>query len=137
LAKFRRVECSIWENDDFIGLPAGAQDQFFYILTNPARTESGLYRLSKTTMFWRTNTNKTHFARLVDSALLEWDDDNGLVWITSAMDPRYFKPNPNIIKSVIADLQTYWPHTFAKQIGERYSCTYKEIARALQTLRKG
>lgn len=126
MAKFRRIECSIWENDDFIGLSAGSQIQFIYILTNPARTESGLYRLSSRAMFWKTNTRSAHFAALTETPLVEWDEKTQLVWIVSALDQRYYKPNPNIWKSVIADLRAYWPHRFVKAFFEKYK-GYSEI----------
>ena len=133
MAKFRRIECSIWENDDFIGLPAGAQIQFFYILTNPSRTESGLYRLSSKAMFWKTKTRKSHFTELANSQLIEWDEKTQLVWIVSALDHRYYKPNPNIWKSVAADVRAFWPHKFVKAFCERYG-GYSEIGALFKEL---
>ena len=134
MAKFRYVECSIWENDDFLKLPGGSQHQFLYILTNPARTESGLFRLSKSTMFWRTHTNKKQFLRLTESALIEWDDRKDLVWITSALEPRYFRPSPNQWTSVKNDMALYYPHRFVKMLHDRYSFIYNEIEGAYKTL---
>ncbi len=118
-------------------LSTGSQHQFFYVLTNPARTESGLFRMSKQTMFWRTHTNKTHFSKLTASPLIEWDDEKDLVWITSALDPRYFKQNPNKLVSVGHDMGLHYPHRFVDMLHERYGRVYSEIRKAYQRLSKG
>lgn len=138
MATFRRIEVSIWDNDDFLRLPSsGAQDQFFYILTNSSRTESGLYRMSKQTMLWKTHSRQRTFDVLCASPLIEWDNRVGLVWITSALDPKYFRPNENIFISVVNDMKKYWPHRFVKSIGERYGPIYKEIRKGFQRLSGG
>ena len=127
MARFRRIECSVWENDDFIELPKGAQTLFFYVLTNPSRNEAGLYRFSKKTALWKTNCIEEDFKNLVASSLVEWDEANDLIWIRSALDPRYFKPNPNIWVSIKNDLKNLWPHPFAKELLQRYTASYEEL----------
>ena len=115
-------------------LPTGSQDQFFYVLTNPARTESGLFRMSKQTMFWRTHTKEKHLATLAASPLIEWDDKKDLVWITSALDPRYFRASPNQWTSVKNDMKLWYPHRFVKMLHDRYSFIYNEIEGAYKAL---
>ncbi len=128
MAKFRRVLTSLWENEDYLSLgSAGAKLQFVYLVTNPSRTESGLYRVSKSTMYALTNSTWRDFQKLSRSPLIEWDDSKGLVWIVSAVNPTYFRPNPNIWISVKNDLRQWWPHPLALALVEKYRHHYVEL----------
>lgn len=69
--------------------------------------------------------------------MIEWDDNKSLVWIVSALDPRYFKPNPNILKSVINDVVAHSPHKFVAAIVDRYGGIYPDITQALERVPNG
>lgn len=137
MARFRPISCSIWEDENFLELSSGAQHQFLYMLTVPNRSESGIFKIHRSTMYAKTKTKESDFEELEESTLIDWDEEHRLVWIVNALAPAYFRPNPNIWKSVINDLKTFSSSFLVKSLISRYSNVYKELTKACIKASKG
>lgn len=102
MARYRKIDPRIWNDEKFRMLSHEAQRIFFFVLTHPSMTALGAFRISKSGMAEEVGLDAKGFAipfgELLSKGLLKYDDNAFLIFAPNFL--KYNAPeNPNVIKS--------------------------------------
>lgn len=91
---FSKISPAVWQSPRFNNLPSdGERLLYLYLLTSSHQTSAGCYQLPDgyacADLKWELERYRTARQVLVDSELILFDQENGVVMIT-----RWFKHNP-------------------------------------------
>lgn len=101
MARYRKIDPRIWNDQKFASLSHEAQRMFFFVLTHPMMTALGAFRISKEGMAAEVGLSLEGFAKpfheLLEKGLLKYDERAFLVFAPNFL--KYNEPeNPNVIK---------------------------------------
>lgn len=106
--EYARVKLSIWADDDFRELSAGAQGLYFVLLTSPTLSLCGVAdwrpkRLAGLAKGWTARQVQTAAQELVSHGYIVTDDDTEEVLVRSFMRHDGVLKSPNITVSMVKD----------------------------------
>lgn len=150
MARYRKIDPRIWNDDKFSSLSHEAQRIFFFVLTHPSMTALGAFRISKAGMADELGLEPKGFAKpfqeLLNKGLVLYDERGFLVFAKNFL--KYNAPeNPNVIKGwagaldllpecplLVTVLQTAKTSAAATDAGSKAFDT--SLGRVLETLSK-
>jgi len=122
MAKYRPVYTQIWEDEDeFLNYSDFEKVLFFYLITNPSCTESGIYKISPRIISFILRCDQEKFVKSLSklSPNIMYDSDNKIVFVKNFFKyngARHGRPDL-ILKSLMRDVTNFttplW-HCFIK-----------------------
>lgn len=102
MARYRKIDPRIWNDAKFSALSHEAQRAFFFVLTHPAMTALGAFRITREGMAAELGLAGKGFAEpfgeLLEKGLVKYDESAFLLFVPNFL--KYNPPeNPNVIKS--------------------------------------
>ena len=101
MARYRKIDPRIWNDEKFSSLSHEAQRMFFFVLTHPGMTSLGAFRMSRGGMAEELGLDPKGFdevfRELLSKGLLKYDERAFLVFAPNFL--KYNPPeNPNVVK---------------------------------------
>lgn len=101
MARYRKIDPRIWNDEKFRSLSHEAQRAFFFVLTHPSMTGLGAFRISRAGMAEELGLDPKGFAipfqELLEKGLVKYDEKAFLIYAPNFL--KYNQPeNPNVIK---------------------------------------
>lgn len=101
MARYRKIDPRIWNDEKFASLSHEAQRAFFFILTHPSMTSLGAFRISAAGMAQELGLTEKGFQEpfheLLSKGIVRYDEKSFLVFAPNFL--KYNPPeNPNVIK---------------------------------------
>ena len=101
MARYRKIDPRIWNDEKFSSLSHEAQRMFFFVLTHPGMTSLGAFRMSRGGMAEELGLDpkgfEEVFQELLSKGLLKYDEKAFLVFAPNFL--KYNPPeNPNVVK---------------------------------------
>ena len=101
MARYRKIDPRIWNDAKFSSLSHEAQRMFFFVLTHPAMTSLGAFRISQSGMAEELGLAGKGFAEpvgeLFRKGLINYDERAFLLFVPNFL--KYNQPeNPNVVK---------------------------------------
>lgn len=101
MARYRKIDPRIWNDEKFASLSHEAQRAFFFILTHPSMTSLGAFRISAAGMAQELGLTEKEFQEpfreLLSKGIVRYDEKSFLVFAPNFL--KYNPPeNPNVIK---------------------------------------
>jgi len=135
MARYRKIDTRIWNDQKFNGLSEDGKLVFFLLLTHPHLTSIGAFRASAhglaSELRWPYARFSKAFTECLQNQMIQYDQSASLIWL-----PNYLKYNqpesPNVVRAWEHTLD-YLPecsmkevilkvcHHFAKQLGAPFS----------------
>lgn len=102
MARYRKIDPRIWNDAKFSALSHEAQRAFFFVLTHPAMTALGAFRITREGMAAELGLAGKGFTEpfeeLLAKGLVKYDESAFLLFVPNFL--KYNPPeNPNVIKS--------------------------------------
>lgn len=102
MARYRKIDPRIWNDAKFSALSHEAQRAFFFVLTHPAMTALGAFRITREGMAAELGLAGKGFVEpfgeLLGKGLVKYDESAFLLFVPNFL--KYNPPeNPNVIKS--------------------------------------
>ena len=102
MARYRKIDPRIWNDAKFSALSHEAQRAFFFVLTHPAMTALGAFRITREGMAAELGLAGKGFVEpfgeLLEKGLVKYDESAFLLFVPNFL--KYNPPeNPNVIKS--------------------------------------
>lgn len=101
MARYRKIDPRIWNDEKFASLSHEAQRAFFFILTHPSMTSLGAFRISAAGMAQELGLTEKGFQEpfheLLSKGIVRYDEKSFLVFAPNFL--KYNPPeNPNVVK---------------------------------------
>lgn len=101
MARYRKIDPRIWNDEKFMSLSHEGQRMFLFVLTHPAMTGLGAFRMSREGLKEELGLDSKEFAepfqQLLDNGLVKYDERAFLIFAPNFL--KYNPPeNPNVIK---------------------------------------
>lgn len=101
MARYRKIDPRIWNDEKFASLSHEGQRMFLFVLTHPSMTSLGAFRISREGMAAELGLNEKGFAEpfaeLLRKGLVMYDERVFLVFAPNFL--KYNAPeNPNVVK---------------------------------------
>lgn len=101
MARYRKIDPRIWNDEKFSSLSHEAQRIFLFVLTHPSMTGLGAFRISRSGMAEELGLDSEgfgiHFGELLRKGLLKYDERAFLLFAPNFI--KYNAPeNPNVVK---------------------------------------
>lgn len=101
MARYRKIDPRIWNDEKFMSLSHEGQRMFLFVLTHPAMTGLGAFRMSREGLKEELGLDSKGFTepfqQLLDNGLVKYDERAFLIFAPNFL--RYNPPeNPNVIK---------------------------------------
>lgn len=102
MARFRKIDTRIWNDEKFRALSDDGQLIFLFVLTHPHMTSLGAMRATLAGLAaekgWTETRFKKGFAEPFRKGMVNYDERASFVWVKNFL--RYNAPeNPNVVKS--------------------------------------
>lgn len=101
MARYRKIDPRIWNDEKFASLSHEGQRAFLFILTHPSMTSLGAFRATKEGIEAELGIDEKGFAKpfqeLLSKGLIKYDESRFLVFAPNFL--KYNQPeNPNVVK---------------------------------------
>lgn len=101
MARYRKIDPRIWNDEKFAALSHEAQRMFFFVLTHPSMTALGAFRISRAGMAEELGLEGKEFlepfTELFSKGLVKYDERAFLLFAPNFL--KYNPPeNPNVVK---------------------------------------
>lgn len=101
MARYRKIDPRIWNDEKFASLSHEAQRMFFFVLTHPSMTALGAFRISRAGMAEELGLEGKGFLEpfreLFEKGLVRYDERAFLLFAPNFL--KYNPPeNPNVVK---------------------------------------
>ena len=107
MARYRKIDPRIWNDEKFSALSHEAQRMFFFCLTHPSMTALGAFRITKSGMAEELGLSGKGFAEpfgeLFRKGLVNYDERAFLLFVPNFL--KYNAPeNPNVVRGWVSSL---------------------------------
>lgn len=117
---YQPVHRKIWNDAWFLDLKPAGKLLFFYLLTSPANTPSGIFECPLKKMAFETGltVKQCELGLEMSAGHVEYDRERSLVWIVMGAD--YWPKNKNVQTAMRKEVEALNGHPFAERFGNRH-----------------
>ncbi|MDX2165006.1 MAG: hypothetical protein SFW07_06295, partial [Gammaproteobacteria bacterium] len=102
MARYRKIETRIWNDQRFNSLTVDAKLLFFFLLTHPNLTALGAMRVSilglAGELNWSERKLRHALRQVLDKKMVKYDQSSLFLWLPNFLKYN-FPESPNVVKS--------------------------------------
>jgi len=138
MAEYSYIKSSFWTDPENEKLPPEAKLVFLYLISNPLRTQCGIYKISPNRIAYDTGYSIDTVSKAIDALSREKKikRDGLIIWIVN-----FFKhqanSSPKVLKRVAKELEELGNHPYIKEFLEKYKDYNIPYGYHIDTISKG